>query len=177
MKQYIFTSERLGLRNWQINDLNEFAKLNADPLVMEHFPSTLSREETAQFIDRLINHFDKWGYNYFAVEDLRFGELLGFIGLARQEYEAPFTPCTDIGWRLKQSAWGKGFATEGAQRCLLYAKENLGLNTIYSVCTSTNKPSEKVMQKIGMAFQGEFKHSRLKDYPRLETCYYYKIEL
>lgn len=58
------------------------------------------------------------------------GELIGFIGLAYQTYESDFTPATDIGWRLKSSAWGKGYATEGAKRCLQYAFEDLKLEKV-----------------------------------------------
>jgi len=50
------------------------------------------------------------------------------IGLAFQEYKTKFTPAIDIGWRLKRSAWGKGYATEGAKRCLEYAFNELKIS-------------------------------------------------
>lgn len=149
-KEYIFKSERLGFRNWTENDLAEFAKINADLEVMEHFPKPLTEKETAEFIDRLKNHYVKHGYNYFATEILESGELIGFIGLALQEYKTDFTPAVDIGWRLKKSAWGKGFATEGAKKCLEFAFNELNLDKIISTCTEKNTKSESVMKKIGM---------------------------
>lgn len=85
---------------------------------MKHFPKPLTLIETKNFIYRLQNHFDTHGYNYFATEILSSRELIGFIGLAYQDYGAEFNPSTDIGWRLKKSAWNKGYATEGAKRCL-----------------------------------------------------------
>jgi len=175
-KNYLFTSKRLGFRNWHHDDLDEFTALNANPLVMEHFPNTLTREETAEFIDRLIAHFDRHGYNYFAAEVIRTGELIGFIGLAYQTYDAPFCPATDVGWRLKPSAWGRGYATEGARRCLRFAFEQLGLERVISTCTLSNTKSEKVMKKTGMTKMGEFDHPKLKSHPKFEKCVWYEIE-
>lgn len=175
-KEYIFKSERLGFRNWTENDLAEFARLNADPEVMKHFPKPLTEKETAGFIDRLRKHYAKNGYNYFATEILESRELIGFIGLAFQEYKTDFTPAVDIGWRLKKSAWGNGYATEGAKRCLEFAFNELKLDRIISTCTEKNSNSENVMRKIGMEKIGEFKHPRLKEYPDYENCLCYAID-
>ena len=172
---YLFTSERLGFRNWQASDLDDFAQINADPEVMRYFPSVLSREETAAFITRLQGHYATHSLNYFAVEILKTRELAGFIGFAHQEYESPYTPAVDIGWRLKVSAWGKGYATEGAKRCLEYAFDVLQLDQIISVCVLQNEPSEQVMKKIGMQRLGTFKHPRLKATPQIEECVCYEI--
>ncbi|HPE98602.1 MAG: GNAT family N-acetyltransferase [Chitinophagales bacterium] len=174
--KYIFRSERLGFRNWKKEDLNDFAEINSDLDVMEHFPKPLTQQETAEFIERLQKHYDKNGYNYFATEILDTGELIGFIGLAYQEYETEFTPATDIGWRLKKSSWGKGYATEGAKRCLEFAFSELDLEKVVSTCTIGNKKSENVMKKIGMSKKGEFNHPKLKDYPDFEKCIWYEIK-
>jgi len=174
-KEYIFKSKRLGFRNWKETDLTEFAKINADLEVMEHFPKPLTEKETAAFIDRLKNHYTKYGFNYFATEILDSGELIGFIGLAFQEYKSDFTPAVDLGWRLKKSAWGKGFAAEGAKKCLEYAFEELNLEKVISTCTEKNSRSENVMKKIGMVKIGEFKHPKLKEYPEYERCICYEI--
>ena len=173
---YLFTSERLGFRTWTVNDQEQFHLLNSDQDVMQHFPSTLSEVETSDFISRLIAHHNKYGHCYFATEILETGEFIGFIGLTYQTYESEFTPATDIGWRLVKSAWGKGYATEGAKRCLKFAFEDLNLPKVISTCTQKNKDSEKVMQKIGMTFKGNFKHSKLADHPEYEDCIWYEIE-
>lgn len=174
-KAYIFKSDRLGFRNWTEQDLTEFAKINSDPEVMKHFPKPLSKQETAEFIERLRNHYETYGYNYFATELLESGELLGFIGLAFQNYQTKYTPAVDIGWRLKRDAWGKGFATEGAKRCLEFAFKELNLKNIISTCTERNAQSENVMKKIGMKKIGTFKHPKLKGYPHIEQCICYAI--
>ena len=175
--KYLFTSERLGFRNWEQEDFNDLYGLCSDEKVMEHFPSILSKEETQNFLDRLIAHYNKRGYNYFAVELLETGEVIGFTGLAYQNWESDFTPAIDIGWRLKTSAWGNGYATEGAKACLDFAKNVLGLNELIATCVLQNKPSENVMKKIGMTLFKEFNHPALKDVPDIERCVCYKIDL
>ena len=129
-KDYLFTSERLGFRNWKISDLEEMSVINADVDVMKHFPQTLTKEETAAFIDRQKAHYEKFGYNYFATEVLESGEFIGFIGFSALDFEAEFTPATDIGWRLKKNSWGNGYATEGAKKCLEFAFNELNLEKI-----------------------------------------------
>jgi RimJ/RimL family protein N-acetyltransferase len=173
---YVFQSERLGFRFWKQDDLPVFAAMNADKMVMSHFPSILSKAESQEFLDRLLVHQQKWGYCYFAVELLATKEFIGFIGLANPKYEAEFMPATDVGWRLIKLAWGKGYATEGAKRCMQYAFEELKLPKVVSTCPATNLLSERVMQKIGMRKMGEFLHPKLKDYPELENCIWYEIK-
>ncbi len=172
---YIFKSERLGFRNWRNEDLEEFAKLNSDDEVMEHFPKTLSKKEVEIFIDRLKNHFIENGFTYYATEIVETKELIGMIGLALQEYKSKFTPAIDIGWRLKRNAWGKGYATEGANRCLEYAFNELAINKIISVCTINNKKSENVMKKIGMTYMGKFNHPEMNNYSEYEKHLCYEI--
>ena len=95
--------------------------------------------------------------------------------MAYQDFESEFTPNVDIGWRLKKTAWGKGYATEGAKKCLEIAFNELKLNKIIATCPLLNKNSEKIMKKIGMYKVGEFKHSKLTAYPEIQTCLLYEI--
>jgi RimJ/RimL family protein N-acetyltransferase len=102
ISQYIFKSGRLGFRNWRKEDLEEFAKLNSDEEVMEHFPKILTKKEVEELVEKLRNQFVKNGYTYYATEILETKEFIGMIGFAFQEYETNFTPAIDIGWRLKR---------------------------------------------------------------------------
>ena len=173
--KYLFKSERLGFREWKNEDLEEFSKLNSDETVMEHFPATLSKKEVAKFIEQLKQHFVENGFTYYATEVLESKEFIGMIGLAYQEYQTNFTPAIDIGWRLKRSAWGKGYATEGAKRCIEYAFHELGIHKIIAVCTIKNNKSEKVMKKIGMSKKGIFNHPEMIIHPDYEKHYCYEI--
>lgn len=176
-KKYLLTTPRLGLRTWLPSDLVPFAEINANEEVMRFFPKKLNREKSAQLMEKYRTQMEKYGHCYFATDRLDTGEFIGFIGLAHQNYEAPFCPCTDIGWRLHPSAWGNGFATEGAKACLEFAFEKLGKKEIYAVAPSVNLPSIRVMKKIGMTFEGTFEHPRLLGNERLRNCMIYKIEL
>lgn len=148
--KYQFTSKRLGFRNWDINDIDKMHEINSDEKVMQFFPSLPSKEQTAEFIARMMHQFQNKGFFYFAVDKLEKNEFIGFIGLAEQTYQADFTPCVAIGWRIKSSEWNKGFATEGAKRCLDYAINDLKLENIFSIAPKVNIKSEHIMVKSGL---------------------------
>lgn len=172
--KFLFTSDRLGFRNWKSDDLTVMTQINTDPTVMEFLPIHQDEKKTLDFIDRMQRQFEKSSFCYFAVERLDTNELIGFIGLMEQNYPADFTPCVDIGWRLAKAQWGNGFASEGAKACLNYAKNSLKIEEIYSIAPKINLRSERVMQKIGLKKVKEFKHPLLSDYPHLENCVLYK---
>jgi len=154
---------RLWLRRWRSDDLDPFADLNADPAVMEHFPSMLSREETVAAVGRVENHFEKHGYGFWAVEMPDKAPFIGFIGLAIPAFETSFTPCVEIGWRLARRWWGQGLATEGARAALEYGFERVGLPEIVSFTVPGNTRSRRVMEKLGFQYSEDFEH------PRIET--------
>ncbi len=154
---------RLKLRDWKQTDLASFIKMNADEEVMKYFPKTLSAEETTVFYESIIAELKECGFGLYAVEIKENEEFIGFIGFHRATFEADFTPCVEIGWRLKKEAWGKGYATEGAVSCLEYGFSKLGFNDIYSFTADVNEASQNVMKKIGMNFINTFNH------PKIET--------
>ena len=165
---------RLGFRNWELTDIDEMFEINSDKRVMEFFPSVATREQTIEFIERMQTLFGNEGFCYFAVDKLESNEFIGFIGLSEQKYGAKFTPCIDIGWRIKSSEWNKGFASEGAKRCLGYAFNDLKNEKVYSIAPKINLKSEHIMKKIGMKKQYEFEHPLLTNDFRLKTCVLYK---
>lgn len=175
-RKYLFESERLGFRNWINTDVEIMAVINADPDVMEFFPSVKTHDETLSFIARMQQQMTDKGYCYFAVETLSHGELIGFIGLSEQTFEAGFTPCIDIGWRLSKDVWDRGYATEGARRCIDYAFNHLALPKVIAIAPKLNARSEHVMKKIGMKKVTEFIHPLLKDDEGLRECVVYEIE-
>lgn len=170
MEKYLFTSARLGFRTWKQKDLYELAEINADKAVMEFFPGIINVENTGKFISRMQEQFKDKGYCYFAVDQLSDGKFVGFIGISEQYFESDFTPCVDIGWRLGKKFWGKGYATEGARRCLEYAFKNLKLGKIYALAPKVNKRSINVMQKLGMRQVKTFIHPKIKEHEKLKEC-------
>jgi len=175
-KNYIFKSERLGFRDWELNDIEKMHEINSDEKVMEFFPSVLTKQQTTEFVQRMKSQFIKNSFCYFAVDKLEDNKFIGFIGLSEQTYNADFTPCIDIGWRIKSSEWNKGFATEGAKKCLEYALNDLKIERIYSVAPKINTKSEHIMTKIGLKKQYEFEHPLLIKNEQLKTCVLYKTK-
>lgn len=159
---YILSTNRLGLRRWRAGDGPLFARMNQDPAVMEFFPRTLTPEESAAFITRIGSFFDEHGYGLFAVEVSATREFIGYTGFARPSFTSFFTPCTEIGWRLRREAWGQGYATEAAEACLQYGFAVLGMKKVYSWTAQLNTRSERVMQKIGMSNIGGFDHPAIE---------------
>lgn len=174
MDDYIFKSERLGFRSWRIEDLPEMSRINADKEVMQFFPALLSRQQTLEFMERMQKMYEERGYCFFAVDQLLSGVLIGFIGLSQTVFEADFTPCTDIGWRIKRSEWQKGYATEGATACLNFAFNQLGLEKVHALAPVVNVSSERVMKKIGMSRVKTFVHPQLLSYDALKVCVLYQ---
>ena len=171
----IIETERLNLRNWQADDLSNMINLAGNPEVMRYFPRPLTAEGAKELLTALSLHQEQYGYTYFAAEVKDTAEFIGFIGIKKQTYESHFTPCVDVGWRLLPTAWGKGYATEGAKACLDFGFSQVQLAEIYAVCPAINKASEKVMQRIGMTHEDTFRHVNLAEDSPLNPCALYKV--
>ena len=120
-----YRTERLLLRTWCEEDIEPFAEMCADPQVMEHFPSLMTRAESVQMVDDIRGRFLENGFGLWAVEiDARFA---GFVGLNRTgpHFTVPFAPCHEVGWRLAPWAWGNGYASEAAQERLMSRRQDL----------------------------------------------------
>jgi RimJ/RimL family protein N-acetyltransferase len=141
---------RLLLRAWRPEDRTPFAALNADPEVMRHFPALLSRRESDALADRIEGHFEREGWGLWAMEVRSSGAFLGFTGLARPEFDAPFMPAVEIGWRLARAAWGQGYASEAARVSVTFAFADLGLEEIVAMAVAANTRSIAVMERLGM---------------------------
>jgi ribosomal-protein-alanine N-acetyltransferase len=155
---------RLLLRPWRDEDLPAFAELNADARVMAHFPMLLSRPQSDALAARIRDHWRDHGFGLWAVELPGVTPFAGFVGLMKPAFEAPFTPCVEVGWRLAVEHWGHGYATEGAQAALAHGFEALGLDEIVSMTVMANVRSWRVMQRLGMARDpDDFDHPRVPE--------------
>jgi RimJ/RimL family protein N-acetyltransferase len=160
---------RLVLRDWTEEDLEPFARLNADPAVMEHFPSTLTRAQSDDLVRRIRERRELDGLCFWAVEVPDVARFIGMVGLAVVHFDAPFAPAVEIGWRIDRRHWGSGYATEGAVASLRFAFDELGLDRVVSFTVPANTASLRVMEKIGMrpVPGGEFEHPALEPGHRL----------
>ena len=170
-------THRLRLRRWLPSDRAPFAALNTDPMVTEHLPGALSRGESDALIARIEVHFEQYGFGLWAVEVCNVGAFAGFVGLSVPRFEAHFTPCVEIGWRLGAEHWGQGYATEGARAALALGFEVLELEEVVSFTVPGNAASRRVMEKLGMTCTSadDFDHPLLPDGHPLRRHVLYRI--
>jgi RimJ/RimL family protein N-acetyltransferase len=166
----VIRTERLVLRQWRDDDRAPFAALNADPVVMEHFPSTMTREQSDAFVDFNIRTIRERGWGLWAVD--ADGMFIGFVGLN----EPRFMPGVEVGWRLARAAWGHGYATEAARAAVAFARDDLRLDEVVSFTATTNLRSQRVMQRLGMTHDpaDDFDHPRVED-ARLRRHVLYRL--
>lgn len=168
---------RLLLRQWHDEDLAPYAALNQDPVVMEHFPGPASYDESRGLVDRHRALLDAGEPGLYAAERRDTRAFIGFIGLVQQTFEAAFTPCVEVGWRLARDAWGQGFATEGAEACLAHAFTVLDLPEVVSMTAVRNHRSRAVMERLGMHTDpsDDFEHPRVPEGSAVRPHVLYRI--
>jgi RimJ/RimL family protein N-acetyltransferase len=171
-------TERTVLRRWRSTDLEPLARINADPGVMEFFPRTLARHESAALIARFETGFVQRGYGLWALEIPGRASLAGFVGLSPVERDLPFAPAVEVGWRLARVHWGKGFATEAARAAVRFAFEELELRSLVSFTAAGNERSRRVMERLGMTRRREedFEHPQLPGGDPLARHVLYRLD-
>ncbi|WP_196208197.1 GNAT family N-acetyltransferase [Citrobacter sp. Res13-Sevr-PEB04-36] len=169
-------TSRLILRQWEIKDMAAFADLNADPDVMRFFPAPLTKQESDSLAERFSEGIEQRGWGFWAVESKETHEFVGCVGLHPQPDKFPFSPCTEIGWRLSKTYWHQGLAMEAAEVCLEYAFATLALNEVVSFTSVLNKPSERLMKRLGMVKMDTFPHPALPTSHRLSQHVLYRIQ-
>lgn len=168
--------ERVVLRAWGPHDLAPFAALNADPRVMEHYPSPLTRAQSDAFVrERIVPQFAERGFGLWAVEVPDVAPFVGYVGLDVPRFKAEFTPCVEIGWRLAFPHWGNGYATEAARVAIAFGFADAGLHEIVSFTVPANRRSVAVMKRLGMKYVAEFDHPSLPDGHRLRRHVLYRL--
>ena len=177
MSQRVIETPRLRLRPWTTQDLPAFAAMNADPRVMEYMPKLLSRAETEAMVARIGGHFESHGWGLWAVEVVGVTPFVGFTGLSVPSFQAHFTPCVEIGWRLAYEHWGRGYATEAAAAALAFGFGELGLDQVVSFTAKDNVRSRRVMERLGMTYSmaDDFEHPNLAQGHRLRPHVLYRL--
>ncbi|MBO1752769.1 GNAT family N-acetyltransferase [Actinotalea sp. BY-33] len=150
------TTDRLLMRGFTDADRDPFARMNADPRVMEHFVTPMTRDRSDAFVDRIIDHWSTHGWGLWALERRDTGEFIGYTGLWPVRFEAAFVPRVEVGWRLAAEHWGHGFATEAARAAVDHAFTTLGWPEVTSFTAVGNLRSQRVMERIGMRREPEW---------------------
>lgn len=173
------TTPRLILRPVAENDFEAMYEMGQDPRVMEFLGPLQTKEEVHRFIKKIQEHQKAYGFSYLAIEHKTSNQFLGLVGLLVPSYPLPFSPCVEIGWRLKFEAWGHGHAFEAAQELMRWGFEEKKLNEIVSFTAVINKRSEELMKRLRMTSDAKenFLHPKVSEGdPLREHVLYRKLK-
>lgn len=170
-------TERLLMRGWTPGDRIALAAINADPRVMEFLGPVLTAEQNDVLVDRIEARLVRQGFGFWAVELVDAATLIGFVGLNVPDFDAPFMPATEIGWRLGADYWGHGYASEAARAALRFGFDVAGLDEIVAFTTERNVRSRRVMERLGMTRdpRDDFEHPRVPTGSPLRPHVLYRI--
>jgi RimJ/RimL family protein N-acetyltransferase len=168
-------TRRLRLRPVRSDDLDALAILGADDRVMAAFGGATTREQSREWLERLLLHWRLHDFGRFLVE--RDGTFVGVVGLSRTDYDAGIVPGTEIAWRLAFEHWSKGYATEAALGVLEDGFKRLVLSEIIGVTAQDNWRSRRVMDRVGMLYsQGDtFEHPLVPEGDPRRTHVVYRL--
>src|SRR5438067_1621182 len=144
---------RLVLRMFRESDLDAYAAICGDPEVMRYLaPGPMTRAEAWRNMAMVLGHWQLRGYGLWAVEERGSGLLAGRVGCWRPEG----WPGLEVGWTLRRSFWGRGYATEAARASVKYAFNELNQARVISLIAPENAASIRVAERLGERPRGEW---------------------
>ncbi len=146
-------TERLLLREFTIDDLDELAALRADPEVMKYI-GVQDREKVLQRLSYYISLYGSHGFGAWGVVHKEQQKLIGWCGLMYLEN----SPEVEVGYGVAKAYWGQGLVTEAAAASLRYGFERAGLKRIVAVALPENTASRRIMEKLGMKYEKNALH-------------------
>ena len=155
MAEFRLQTERLILRDWREEDFAPFFKHTNTPAVMRWLGGVLPEDRLSWMQDRLETYRRDHEFTFWVLERKADGgylscEHLGFCGLKRANQEGGPIGDHEIGWRLREDAWGQGYAREAAEACLQLGFERFGAPHIIALTVIENTPSWGLMKRLGM---------------------------
>ena len=132
-------TKRLFLREWTMQDLDAWAAILSDAEVMRYYPKPFDRQNVQDWIAWNLENYRTDGFGLWAVHLRATGELLGDCGITMQQIHGQRLP--EIGFHMKKSVWGQGYATEAAKACLAWGMQQTDFPAFYCYQKSTNLPS------------------------------------
>ena len=154
-------TERLNMRPFSRHDLDPFTEIIADVEVIQYATYTgdvMSRAQVWNWLCLMIGHWYMRGFGIWAVEEKATGKLIGRIGLQFLDWYDD----VELVWMLKKSAWGKGFAAEGARAAIIYGFNTLDLQRMTSVIHTVNEPSIRLAERLGMIFERQIERQEIQ---------------
>jgi RimJ/RimL family protein N-acetyltransferase len=159
-------TERLILRDWTEDDIEPFLRNTNTAAVMRWLGGVRSDAEQRESIGRIMRWQSERGFTFWAVERKADGEMLGFCGIKIADTpSSPIEGLHEIGWRLREDAWGQGYAKEAATASLDFAFDALGADRVVAITFAPNAPSWGLMERLGMTRRTDLDY----DDPRFPT--------
>ena len=152
MPDTVVTTDRLVLRTWDKADIDPFMEATNTPTVMRWLGGVWPLEDHEAAFARIEQYQRDFGHTLWLVEDRRSGELLGFCGLKRVNSPGAeaIAGTPEVGWRLRESAWGRGIAKEAAIASLDLAFGRFGYDEVVAITVEANEASQGLMRRLGM---------------------------
>jgi RimJ/RimL family protein N-acetyltransferase len=153
-------TERLLLRNWGEGDGDLLHRHCNTRMVMRWLGGVQSRGRMLEVAARLRSWQDAYGHTFWVVERKSDGEFLGFCGLKRADgSNSSVTGEIEIGWRLREDAWGQGYAREAASASLDFAFGKLDTDRVIALTVDGNSNSWGLMERLGMIRRSDLDYS------------------
>ena len=146
-----FTTARLQAERLNADHLAEVRRMNSDPAVMEHIWGVRTEEQTAAYMARNLRHWAEYGFGLWILRERGGGEPVGRAVLRHLVIDD--VDDVEVGYAFYQPYWGRGLATEIAARCVDLAEQELGLATIIAITAPANRPSQRVLEKVGLRYE------------------------
>lgn len=143
----IAETQRLQIVSFSSDDTAFLYELTGDAGVMRYFPKVLSYDETHQMLEKILDHYEQYGYCFWKVMHKPEAGFIGIVGVLHQEIEGEIE--AEISYRISRKHWNNGYATEAAKACKEYARILLGKTRIISIIHPQNEPSIRVARKLG----------------------------
>lgn len=170
-------TSRLLVRPWQERDLAPFAAMSADREVMRYLLMPDTPDAVAPWIGRQVAHQAEHGCCFWAVEERATSGFVGAVGLRHIAYEAHFSPAVELGWRIAQPFWGRGYAPEAGSAAIEFGFGRLKLSEIVATTCPANAKSRRVMSKLGMTHMStdDFNHPQIAEHNPLCRHVLYRL--
>lgn len=165
MAEFAIDTGRLALRPWRADDAEPFLAMCNDAAVMEFLGPPMTRAQVDEVIERQNAIQRQLGHCFWAVQPHDSADMIGFCGLKPGPAGTPLDGRIEIGWRLAQAHWGKGFAKEAARAALDWGFANLPVRDIWAITVPGNMRSWGLMERLGMERRDDmaFDHPALAD--------------
>lgn len=145
-------TERLILRYFTADDVDNLVELNSDPDVMRYINGgqATPREEIAtDYLPAFLGYYDRYaGYGFWAAVEKSTGDFLGWFHFRPAPDHSEDEP--ELGYRLRKAAWGKGYAAEGSRALIEKGFTDLGVRRVFAETMVVNAASRRVMEKAGL---------------------------